>query len=285
MANLRDLRTRITSIKNTRQITNAMKMVAAARLRKAQDSVVKARPYSDYVDKMLRILQKKNNTNPHPMLISPNKDGKLLLVVVTGDRGLCGSFNSGIIRFTNQYLLDHLNADMVCIGKKAYDAYKKKSNVNIVAHFNCVTEIDHISDLKHIREEIIRLYFSGTYSKVEIIFNEFKSAIQQNLRCKQIMPIIPSESDEVSMTDFLYEPNETQIIEELGIRYLSVELWRMMLESNAAEQGSRMTAMDNATNNASDLIEQLSLQYNRERQAQITTEIIEVASGAEAIQQ
>ncbi len=285
MANLRDLRNRITSIKNTKQITNAMKMVSASRLRKAQDTVVRARPYSDYVDLMLRILQKKNVTNPHPMLISPNKDGRILLIVVTGDRGLCGSFNSTIIRYANQYIRENSQVDLVCIGRKAYDTYKKRSNLKIVAHFGSITEIKDISDLKQIRNEVINLFFSMEYQKVDVIYNEFKSAIQQNLTCKQIMPIIPTESDEVSTIDFLYEPNETEIIEELGTRYVSVELWRILLESNAAEQGSRMTAMDNATNNATDLIEQLSLLYNRERQAQITTEIIEVASGAEAIQQ
>ena len=132
---------------------------------------------------------------------------------------------------------------------------------------------------------MLEVYTNGEYYKVEVIYNEFKSAIQQELVCKQILPVVPSESDDISMIDFIYEPDETALIEELCIKYINVELWRVLLESNAAEQGARMTAMDNATNNASDLIGLLSLQYNRERQAQITTEIIEVASGAEAIKQ
>jgi F-type H+-transporting ATPase subunit gamma len=285
MANLRDLRTRINSIKNTKQITNAMKMVAAAKLRKSQDACIKSRPYSDYVDKMLRILQKKNNTNPHPMLISPNPKGKILLVVVTGDRGLCGSFNSSVIRFATSYIKQNQDKvfDLFCIGRKAYDAFKRKENV--VKHFYNLAEGIEIEKIRPIREALLEVYTNGEYYKVEVIYNEFKSAIQQELVCKQILPVVPSESDDISMIDFIYEPDETALIEELCVKYINVELWRVLLESNAAEQGARMTAMDNATNNASDLIGLLSLQYNRERQAQITTEIIEVASGAEAIKQ
>ncbi len=285
MANLRDLRTRINSIKNTKQITNAMKMVAAAKLRKSQDAVVKSRPYSDYVDKMLRLLQKKNNTNPHPMLISPNKNGKVLLLIVTGDRGLCGSFNSSITRYANHYIKDNPNVsfDVFCIGRKGYDSFKRK--VTVMNHFSGIGENVSFDVIDPIRESLLQVYSSGDYARVEVIFNEFKSAIQQDLVCKQLLPVVPSETEDISMVDFIYEPDENSLIEELCIKYINVELWRVLLESNAAEQGARMTAMDNATNNASDLINQLSLQYNRERQAQITTEIIEVASGAEAIKQ
>ncbi|MCK9328686.1 MAG: ATP synthase F1 subunit gamma [Candidatus Cloacimonetes bacterium] len=283
MANLRDLKSRITSIKNTKQITNAMKMVAAAKLRKTQDAVYNARPYAEHIDKMLRILQKKNNYTPHPLLIPINPDGKELLVIVTADRGLCGSFNSSIIRFAHSYLNDNPDCDLILIGRKAYDHFRKDKRYNIISHYVGLSDVKNVNDLRHIREEIISLYSSGKYSKVYVIYNEFKSAIQQNLIHKQIIPVVPFDSDEVSKVDYIYEPDEMSIIEELGTRYVSVDLWRIMLESNAAEQGARMTAMDNATTNAADLIDNLSLVYNRERQSQITTQIIEVASGAEAI--
>jgi len=286
MANLRDLRTRIVSIKNTKQITNAMKMVAAAKLRKSQEAVIRSRPYAEFLDKMLRIIKKKNRLNEHPMLLAPNPNGKVLLVIVTGDRGLCGSFNSNISKFTLNYMIEHPEQeyDLLFIGRKGYDSFKRKSN-NIVKVFSGNTESDDIDTVSEIRHELTDLYYKGTYSKVVSIYNEFKSAIQQNLVCKQILPIMPTESKQISSTEFVFEPDENSIIDEMARRYIDIELWHIMLESNAAEQASRMTAMDNATNNASDLINQLSLQYNRERQAQITTEIIEVASGAEAIQQ
>lgn len=283
MANLRDLKGRITSIKNTKQITNAMKMVAAAKLRKTQDAVYNARPYADHVDRMLRILQKKNNYTPHPLLIPINPKGKELLIIVTADRGLCGSFNSSIIRFSQKYLDENPNCDLIFLGKKAYDVFRKMNKFKILNHHSGLSDITGIADLKEIKQEIIDFYNTGDYAKVFVIYNEFKSAIQQNLIHKQIIPVVPYESDEVSMVDYIYEPDEMSIIEELGNRYVNVELWRILLESNAAEQGARMTAMDNATTNAGELIEELSLVYNRERQSQITTQIIEVASGAEAI--
>lgn len=287
MANLRDLRTRIVSIKNTKQITNAMKMVSASKLRKSQEAVIKSRPYSEFIDKMLRIIQKKNTGNNHPLLVSPNPNGKTLLIIVTGDRGLCGSFNSSISRYANNYIKENPNSgiDLLCIGSKGHDSFKRRNDVKIMHFFTGFSEGIEIDHILPIRDDLLKIYNSGNYAKVVVIYNEFKSAIQQNLVCKQIIPIIPSESDDVTKTEFIYEPDENQIIDELSLRYINVELWHILLESNAAEQGSRMTAMDNATNNATDLINQLSLQYNRERQAQITTEIIEVASGAEAIQQ
>lgn len=285
MANLRDLRTRIDSIKNTKQITNAMKMVAAAKLRKSQDLCINSRPYADYVEKILHTVQVKNRNSTHKMLVSPNSNGKILLVIVTGDRGLCGSFNSSIIRYANQYIKNHPDKtfDLFCLGRKGYDAFKKNSNV--VQHYYNITEDITISSIYSRRDALLDLYNSGEYEKVEVVYNEFKSAIQQELQCKQLLPILSQETESISTIDFLYEPDEESLIDELCIKYINVEIWRILLESNAAEQGARMTAMDSATNNAIELIDQLSLLYNRMRQAQITTEIIEVASGAEAIQQ
>jgi len=283
LANLRDLKNRIGTVKNIKQITNAMKMVAAAKLRKSQEAVVKARDYARYVDRMLRVLQKKTQNMEHNFLSSPNPKGKDLLIIVSGDKGLCGSFNSSINRFTLRYLESNPNCDLIFIGRKAYDYFRRKNIYNILEHYENLGEVQNVLDLAQQKNLIFDLYSSGVYSKVFVIFNEFKSAILQNLVHKQILPVVADESDDTPSTEYIYEPDEATIIEELGHRYLSVNLWIMILESNAAEQGARMTAMDNATTNAEELINDLSLIYNRERQAQITTQIIEVASGAEAL--
>jgi len=283
MANLRDLKNRISTVRNIKQITNAMKMVAVAKLRKAQESVVKAREYARYVDKMLRILQQKSHNASNTFFTSINPQGKELLIIVSGDKGLCGSFNSSINRFTLRYLEENPNCDLIFIGRKAHEYFRRRAVYNIIEHYENLDEITSVLDLADYKERVFELYNSGIYSKVFVIYNEFKSAIQQNLVHKQILPVVPYEDTESAHTQYIYEPDEETIIEELGNRYLSVNLWIMLLESNAAEQGARMTAMDNATTNAEELITDLSLLYNRERQSQITTQIIEVASGAEAI--
>jgi F-type H+-transporting ATPase subunit gamma len=259
-----------------------MKMVAAAKLRKAQDAVVSARPYADYVNKMLRVVQMKNRYSTHPFFVPINPEGKELLVVVTADRGLCGSFNSSIIRYTQRHLEKNPDTDLVFLGRKGYDYFKKHPKHKILKAYTAVTDDISFHCLAEVRQDILDLYESGVYARVFVIFNEFKTAMQQNLLHKQLIPVEPYKSDDVSKLDFIYEPDEKEIINELGAKYINVELWRMLLESSAAEQGARMTAMDNATTNAGDLIDNLSLVYNRERQSQITTQIIEIASGAEA---
>jgi len=283
MANLRDLKTRIGSIKSIKQITNAMKMVAAAKLRKSQDALNDARPYSDHVDKMLRILQKKNNYTPHPLLYSINPEGRELMIIVTSDKGLCGSFNSSIIKFAIKHMQETKNCDLIFMGRKGYDFFRKAGRYKIKSVYTNLSDIGSVHAMRNIKTELLNLYNTTEYAKVSVIYNEFKSAIQQNLVYKQLIPVIPYAADDVSNVDYDYEPNANAIIEELGKQYVNVELWRIILESNAAEQGARMTAMDNATTNAKELIDELSLIYNRERQSQITTQIIEIASGAEAI--
>jgi len=284
MANTRDLKNRIESIKNTKQITNAMKMVAASKLRKSQDRIINARPYANYIDVMLRTLKMRNKSNLHKILNDKINNDKEILVIVTADRGLCGGFNALIIKEALNYLKDKSNVDLLCIGKKGYDFFKKTEYKIIGKYLSLFNEMD-FSSSKSIARDILDSFMANEYGKINILFNEFKSVIQNDIVTKQIQPIIPNESDVVNNTDFIYEPDENTIVEELGRKYVDVELWRMLLESSAAEQGSRMTAMDNATENASDLIDRLTLQYNRVRQASITTEIIEIASGAEAIKQ
>jgi len=284
MANIKEIKIRIESVKSTKQITNAMKMVAAANLRKAQDRIIKARPYANHVNDMLRTLKYKNSSNTHPLLADVKETGKTALIVVTSDRGLCGSFNFQIIKKALEYIKENPDTDIICIGKKGYDFIKKRSDKIIKPYLNLFNEMN-FSISKDVAQQIIELFLEQNYNKIEVLYNEFKSAIQQNIIVKQLLPIIPIESEELSKLDYLYEPDEDTIIEELGRKYVNVDVWRIMLESSAAEQGARMTAMDSATDNAAELIDMLTLTYNRARQAAITTEIIEIASGAEAIQQ
>ena len=284
MANLREIKTRIESVKSTKQITNAMKMVAASKLRKAQDNIINARPYADHINEMLRTLKNKNISSDHPLLAEITGKGKTAYVVVTSDRGLCGSFNTHIIKEAIVNLKENKEADLICIGKKGYDYFKKHST-NVAEHYiNLFNEMDFRVSAD-VAEKILSLFLDENYDKINVIYNEFKSAIQQNIVVKQLLPIVPIESEEISKLDYVYEPDEDTIIYELGKKYIHVDVWRIMLESSAAEQAARMTAMDSATENAVELIDKLTLNYNRARQAAITTEIIEISSGAEAIQQ
>jgi F-type H+-transporting ATPase subunit gamma len=282
MANIRDIKNRIESVKSTRQITKAMKMVAASKLRKAQESIVKARPYANSINEMLQTIKLKDRMAEHPLLTERNSNGKRALVVVTADRGLSGSFNSTIIRAASDYMKEHPEATVICLGRKGADFFKKHEATvtrNFVGLFN---EMD-FSVSKDVAAFLLQLYLHDGFSTIDVVYNEFKSAIQQNVITKQLLPIMPVQSEHVSSLEFIYEPDAETIIEELGTKYINVEIWRIMLESSAAEQGARMTAMDSATDNAEELIGTLTLHYNRARQAAITTEIIEISSGAEAI--
>lgn len=284
MASIKEIKIRIESVKNTRQITNAMKMVSAAKLRKAKNSIFAARPYANELNNMLELIKIKNKTIKHTLLAESDKKGKNALVIVTSDRGLCGSFNANLIREAKHYLQENRSADLICLGKKGYDYFqKRKYNIThkYIDHFN---KMD-FSISREIAEELLNIFLNREYTKIDILYNEFKSAIQQNIVVKQLLPIIPTKIEENDSLDYLYEPDEKTIIDEIGKKYINVSIWRIMLESSAAEQGARMTAMDSATENASDLIQELTLNYNRARQAAITTEIIEIASGAEAIKQ
>jgi F-type H+-transporting ATPase subunit gamma len=284
MANVKEIKTRIESIKNTKQITNAMKMVAAANLRKAQDRILKARPYADVINEMLRSIKWKDAAKSHPLMSESGQNEKTAVIIVTSDRGMCGSFNYQIIKQAMHYLNENPQADIICLGKKGYDYLKKRTDKIIKPYLNLFNEMNFDVSAE-VANQIIELYLEQKYDRIDVIYNEFKSAIQQNIVVKEFLPIQPAEDESISRLDYIYEPDEDTIIEELGRKYINVEIWRIMLESSAAEQGARMTAMDSATDNATELISTLTLHYNRARQSAITTEIIEIASGAEAIQQ
>ena len=281
MGNIRDLKRRIESVTSTRQITNAMKMVAASKLRKAQEKILVARPYADHIQNMIEIIKKRNKQVIHPFFAPKNPNGKTALVIVNADRGLCGSFNSEVIRKAEAMLTEKNKYDIICVGKRGYDQIKKHHKIlkEFVGFFNEM----NFSISKDISALLLDLYLYKNYSSVKILYNEFISVVQQDLVIKNILPISIKEHKDIPTVDFLYEPNEEVIVQELGLKYLSVEIWRILLESSAAEQAARMTAMDNATENANEMIGSLSLQYNRERQAAITNEILEIVAGSEAI--
>ncbi len=282
MANIKDLKQRISSITNTRQITNAMKMVAAAKLRKAQSAAINLRPYAETTAIMIQTLRAKQTIIDHPFLaISPKKE-KILLVVLTGDKGLCGSFNSQILKKAEGYLAENSNSDVISIGKKGNEFFKKHKANLLDTYSGIFQALDH-KVINEIAQEIESKYLNEDYKEVVFIYNSFKSAIESVIVHKTILPVANNDDLEIKKLEFLYEPDEETIIEELVNKYIFIEVKRALAESFAAENASRMTAMDNATENASELINELSLEYNRERQASITTEIIEVSSGAEAI--
>jgi len=282
MGNIRDIKNRIDSIRNTRQITNAMKMVAAAKLRKAQNGIINARPYADHINRMLMSIMFKTNEVNERIFLQPADDCKRALVVVTADRGLCGSFNSLVIKAAMQHLKEHPATDLICIGKKGTDIFKKRSVKMIKSYTGLFNEMN-FSVSAEIAGELKESFFTKEYDQIEVIYNEFKSVMQQNVIHKQVLPVQENENMEgISKLEYLYEPDQEEVTAELSSKYIDVEIWRILLESSAAEQGARMTAMDSATDNATDLIHSLTLEYNMVRQAAITNEIIEIASGAEA---
>jgi F-type H+-transporting ATPase subunit gamma len=283
VANIRDIKTRIESIRNTKQITNAMKMVAAAKLRRSQDAIIQARPYANQINSMLRQIRARNRDIEHEVMQNSKNKTRTALIVVTSDKGLCGAFNSNITKKAKEYIANNPQTDVICLGKKGFDAIRKVSSNVINQYINLFNEMD-FSVSKQLGEYVMNLFLSEGYGKIEVIYNEFKSAIQQEIVVKQLLPIIPEELKTDNFNEsFECEPDEETLVAELANKYIDVELWRIMLESSAAEQGARMTAMDSATENAAELINELSLSYNRIRQAEITKEIIEISSGAAAI--
>ncbi|HOI30911.1 MAG TPA: ATP synthase F1 subunit gamma [Melioribacteraceae bacterium] len=290
MATLRDIKRRIKGVKNTQQITKAMKMVAAAKLRRAQENIINSRPYSRKISEVLGHLLKieKNINNP---LITERKTEKVALIVITSDRGLCGSFNMNVIRNAEDFLkneLDELNRNgkvlLYCLGKKGNDHFTRR-NYNVSGSYPGIFSHLKFEFASGLVRELTHKYLSGEIDKVLVVYNEFKSVIQQKTVIEQFLPIKPFEdtSVESSYSEYIYEPDKPGIINSMLPKHLNSQMWRYLLESYAAELGARMTAMDMATENAKELIRSLNLTYNKERQASITREIIEIVSGANAL--
>jgi len=285
LATLKEIRIRLKAVKNIQKITKAMKMVAAAKVRKAQDRIISTRPYASKLSSLMSELVSLNDISNHP-LIQEREIKKRLVVLITSDRGLCGAFNSNIIKHT----VAHLEAigketAMITIGKKGYDFFSKRK-YNLIKNFPNVFQNLNIQTSTEIVNYLKDLYLKSEYDFIEVIYNEFKSIIKQNIVTDTFLPFKKNtESDSKSKNiDFIFEPDSKNILFELIPKELNIMFWKALLESNASEQGARMTAMETASNNAGDVIKDLNLNYNRARQESITTELLEIVSGAEALQ-
>ncbi len=294
MPNLDDLKKRIGSVKSTEKITKAMKMVAAAKLRRAQESAESSRPYSDSMKDLIESISKgyKPSSTDRNLLTGDEKDQIHLLILFTSERGLCGGFNSIVTRTLRdkiENLIDqNKTVKIVCVGKKGYDILKRQYSEMIteVIDMRAVKSITY-QDAKNISDKVVKMFFDGEFDKCSIFYNEFKSVISQIPTEQQVIPIeiISNESDQERKEDsfFEFEPGESEILDEILPLNFTVQVFKALLESAASEQGARMSAMDNASRNAGDMIDNLTLFYNRSRQAVITKELIEIISGAEAV--
>lgn len=294
MANLRDIRTRITSVNNTIQITKAMKMVAAAKLRKAQNRMIETRPYASKLSEVTGRLASGNREIQGGLFRRPEVRDRILFVVIGSDRGLCGGFNNNLFKVIEERLkggfaqeLSEGRLDLYCVGKKA-DAYFRKRNYNVVQSFPGFFDRLQFEESASIMKEVRSLFVDGTYDAVYLGFNEFKSVISQIRTVKQVLPVdtdeLVSDDSDTDTTEYIYEPDTETLLNRLLPLHLTMQLWGAVLESNAAEQGARMAAMDNATENAKELEQELRLTYNQARQSAITTEISEIVSGAQALE-
>lgn len=283
MANVLDIRRRIRSVKNTQQITRAMKMVAAARLRRAQERILNARPYANQMLTLLGSLTARVEQRIHPLLKErPVKN--ILLVLVSGDKGLAGAFNTNLIRATQNYLAEHRDqkVSMIAVGRKGRDFYRKRPITMVSDYANVFSRLD-ISHAEAVAKIVIDLYTREEVDAVDFIYNESKSIMVQRLTVERYLPIKPMKPREGEvLIDYIYEQPAEEIFKVLLERYVEIEIYRALLESAAAEFAARMTAMDAATTNAAEMIEKLTLNMNRVRQAAITREIIEIVSGASA---
>ncbi|MBN1447152.1 MAG: ATP synthase F1 subunit gamma [Bacteroidetes bacterium] len=296
MANLREIRSRISGVRNTSKITQAMKMVAAAKLRRAQDAIISARPYAHRMQDLIAHLLARVDRSTLPVMMQREEVESVLLILVTADRGLCGAFNTNIIRHATQRihkaygdLHKQGRVKLLCVGRRGFTHFSKRGYDIHDKHIGLINSATYL-DAATIMKDVLERYLLGEFDRVEIIYNEFKSVIQQRIRDEQLLPLPEETADETEskyhqFVDYIYEPSEVELMEQLIPKHLNFQLFRTFLESNAAEQGARMTAMDSATTNAKDLIHDLQLEYNSARQASITTEILEIVSGANALRQ
>lgn len=286
MASLKSIKKRIVSVKNTRQITKAMKMVSAAKLRRAQENVVAARPYAQKLGEVLQSLAGNLEGNLHPLL--EKRDAKkLLVIVVTSDRGLCGGFNSNLCKAGERYIREKESEfdqiSVLTVGRKGYEFLKGRHT--IYKNFSNVLSKPNYQAAALLAQDVIDGYLAEEYDQVVMLFNSFRTVMSQDITFQQLLPIVPEEEAAVDETavEYIYEPSVDGLLSEILPKNIEVQIFKAMLESVAGEHGARMTAMDSASKNASEMIGKLTLQYNRARQAAITTELMEIISGAESI--
>jgi F-type H+-transporting ATPase subunit gamma len=286
MPSLIDIRRRIRAVKSTQQITKAMKMVAASRLRKSQEAILNARPFAQRLSQVLNGLATRVDPAAHPLLAQPD-GGRTLLVVITADKGMAGSFNANIIRAAGQFLAERRPSDLslILIGRKGSDFFRRRGMPVLYEAINIFTRLDY-QDARIVAKVAMEAFTGGQVDRVLVAYNEFKSILQQRVVIEPLLPIPRADLDEGDATahvDYLYEPSPQEIFDALLPRHVEFQVYHALLESVAAENAAKMVAMDNATKNAVEVIDSLTLYLNKLRQAAITREIIEVVSGAEAL--
>jgi F-type H+-transporting ATPase subunit gamma len=284
MANLKEIRNRITSIGSTMQITSAMKMVSAAKLKKAQDAITQMRPYAEKLTELLQSLSATLDANAGGIYSEQREVSKVLIVAITSNRGLCGGFNSSVIKATTKHINDSYagkEVAILAIGKKGADLLTKQFNV--IESNSTIFDALTFDNVAEIAERITTSYIDGTYDKVEIIYNQFKNAATQITQIEQFLPISSVNGETNEHVDYIFEPSKAEIVLQLIPKSLKTQLYKSIRDSFASEHGARMTAMHKATDNANDLRNDLKLTYNKARQAAITNEILEIVGGAEAL--
>ncbi len=295
MPNLKDIRNRIGSVRSTQKITSAMKLVATARLRRAQDAVRASRPYATKMGEVIQALIPRVEEGAHPLLQASEREDRILLIVLTSDRGLAAGFNANLLRMLERFIADRADITdtvlAITVGRKGFQNLNKNKRVTV--HHNVQGVLGKVSfaAAREIAQEAIALFTAGEVDRVYLVYNEFVSAIQIIPTVRELLPLsvdsAPAGDDAAaaaaSTTEYIYEPSEAALLDHLLPNSVEVQVFQALLESEASEHGARMTAMDNATSNASDMIRKLTLEYNRARQAYITKELVEIVSGAESL--
>ncbi|MDM1050390.1 ATP synthase F1 subunit gamma [Sphingobacterium hotanense] len=289
MANLKEVRNRITSVTSTQQITKAMKMVSAAKLKRATNAIVQLRPYANKLRDILAQVSAsvEGNNSPYTQDRIPTK---VMIIVVTSNRGLAGAFNANAIKTANNLIADKYadqfargDVSIIAIGKRGHDFFSRR-NFNVIGNHNELFNNLDFENVSKVTEYVMDQFKEGNIDRVEVVYNQFRNAAVQILTSEQILPLLPEEKEEnVAELDYIIEPSKEKIIEELIPKAIKIQLYKAVLDSNASEHGARMTAMDKATENAGDLLRSLKLSYNQARQAAITTELTEIVSGAAAL--
>ncbi|WP_181306693.1 ATP synthase F1 subunit gamma [Rufibacter sp. XAAS-G3-1] len=292
MASLKEVRNRIVSVGSTQQITKAMKMVAAAKLRRSQDNIMRMRPYAQRLNSILSNLSNVSGEGGENVYAQKRDVQRVLIIAVTSDRGLCGAFNSNVMKAVNNLINERYstqaaagNIEIMAIGKKGHEYFTKR-NVPTAGDYTTIFGNLTFERVRVAAEQAMEGFRTGLYDQVDLVYNEFKNVATQVIRTEQFLPIqeTPGEQNASPMeSDYIFEPSKEEILEQLIPKSLKIQVYKAVLESNASEHGARMTAMDKATENAGELLKQLKLTYNRTRQAAITTEILEIVGGAEAL--
>ena len=284
MANLKNIRSQIKSVSSIQKVTRAMKMVAAAKLRKSQENMEKARPYSERIKDLISHLIDDVDRNLLPLLNEPKSIKHHGLIIITADRGLAGSFNTNIIKKAEQEIeqIGKDKASLFCVGKKGYEHFQKR-NYNIINHYKDFWMTLNYNDAINLGEDIVRAYTSNEVDSINVIYNYFKNVGSQEVIFEKLLPLSFDNDKQQHIQNIIFEPSKTEVVKSLVPKYFNTQIWQFLLESFASEQAARMMAMENATENAKDMINELNLEFNKARQSAITTEMLEIVGGAEAL--